>query len=166
MSKNIFKTEIQRINGYLREVVTQLDHTGKPISTIVNPLMVELKPRDILQLFVGSFLVAAPLAVTEEVWIISETISPQRVWTLGILSILIITLFIYFNFYRHRLKGYWIHFIKRIIATYLIACSSAVCMLYLIEKLPFQESPTIAINRVVIIGFPAIFAAVISDYIK
>ncbi|MCB1198397.1 MAG: DUF2391 family protein [Bdellovibrionota bacterium] len=166
INKHTFQSEVQRINGYLKEVVTQLDHTGKPISSFINPLMVELRPRDILQIFVGSFLIAAPLAFTEEIWNLSQTISSNRIWALGCISLVTVTLFIYFNFYRNRLKGYWIHFIKRVVATYLITCSSAIGVLFLIEKLPIHDQPQVAINRVIIISFPAVFAAVISDYLK
>jgi hypothetical protein len=56
--ENKFNTEVKRINGYLKEVITFLDSSGQPVSHIVNPLMVEVKPRDVLQLFVGSCLIA------------------------------------------------------------------------------------------------------------
>ena len=36
-----YKAELKRINGYLKEVVTFFDDTGKPIGHVMNPLMVE-----------------------------------------------------------------------------------------------------------------------------
>jgi uncharacterized membrane protein len=165
MSGNL-KTEIKRINGYLKEVVTFFDATGKPISQVVNPLMVELTPRDILQIFVGAFLIAAPLSFTEEVWQLSISLKRKNVYALGAVSIVTATLFIYFNFYRYKLKGHFIDFFKRVLATYIITISSIVLLLALIDKFPFQETPYIALKRVIIIGFPALFGAVISDYLK
>lgn len=58
---NKFETEIKRINGHLKELVTFFDDSGKPIGHVMNPLMVELRPRDVSQIFVGSFLVVSPL---------------------------------------------------------------------------------------------------------
>ena len=160
------KSEVKRINGYLKEVVTFFDSSGKPLSQVMNPLMVELKPRDILQIFVGAFLVSAPLCFTEEVWTLSVELKKSNVYALGFISTITVALFIYFNFYRYRLKGNVVEFAKRVFATYAITASSIVLILLLIDKFPFEASPFIAIKRVIIIGFPALFGAVISDYLK
>ena len=160
------KSEVKRINGYLREVVTFFDASGKPLSQVMNPLMTELKPRDILQIFVGAFLVSAPLCFTEEVWTLSVELKRLNVYALGLISYVTVALFIYFNFYRYRLKGNIVEFIKRIVATYAITASSIILILLLIDKFPIETEPYVAIKRVIIIGFPALFGAVISDYLK
>ncbi len=165
MSDNL-KTEIQRINGYLKEVVTFFDATGKPISQVINPLMVELRPRDILQIFVGAFLVATPLCFTEEVWNLSISLQNRNVYALGAVSYIVVALYIYFNFYKDKIKGHIMEFTKRTFATYLITASSIVLVLALIDKFPIQTTPYIALKRVIIIGFPALFGAVISDSFK
>lgn len=165
VTKHTLKTEIQRINGYLREVITYVDQSGK-VTTAINPLMVELKPRDMMQIFVGSFLIAAPLSFTEEVWVLGQEITTSRVLTLAIFSFSVMTLYTYFQHYRGRMKGYVMQFIKRIIATYVIAASSAVMMLYLIGKLPLETDPHTAVSRVILISFPALFGAVLSDSLK
>lgn len=165
MSDTRLKTEVKRVNGYLKEVITFFDDSGKPISHIINPLMVELKPRDILQIFVGAFLISAPLCFTDEVWQLSINMKDLNVFMLTIVSIVTVTLFIYFNFYRFKLKGNLIEFVKRISATYLITALSVILILFLIDKLPI-ETPYIAFKRVLIISFPALFGAVLSDYIK
>ncbi len=161
-----FKTEIQRINGYLKEVVTFLDATGKPIHQVMNPIMVELKPRDVLQLFVGSFLIAAPLSFTEEIWTLSNELPDRNALALVSISLVVVISFIFFNFYRYRMKGHVIEFIKRVVATYLIATSSIILILALINKFPIVEEPFVALKRIVIIGFPTVFGAIISDYLK
>lgn len=159
------KSEVKRINGYLKEVVTFFDASGKPLSQVMNPLMVELKPRDILQIFVGAFLVSAPLCFTEEVWNLSVSLKKDNVFALGAISAATVALFIYLNFYRFRFRGHILEFFKRVLATYLITASSIILILVLIDKFP-METPYIAIKRVIIIGFPALFGAVISDYLK
>ena len=165
MSSTI-KTEIKRVNGYLKEVVTFLDSSGKPISQVMNPLMVELKPRDVFQLFIGAFLIASPLCFTEEVWNLSVELKRWNVYALTISSVFTTTLFIYFNFYRFKLKGNVINFTKRLLATYVITFSSIVFILVVIGKFPINETPMVAIKRVLLIGFPSLFGAVISDYLK
>lgn len=116
----MFKTEVKHINGYLKEVVTFFDESGEPISHVINPLMVELKPRDISQLFIGALLVASPLCFTEEVWVLSEKLKMMNVYLLMIASVITVLSFVYFNFYRFKLKGHVAEFIKRIIAIYFI----------------------------------------------
>lgn len=160
------KTEIKRINGYLKEVITLFDSSGKPISQVINPLMVELTLRDVLQIFVGAFLIAAPLSFTEEIWDLSISLKRTNAYALALISVTVATLFIYFNFYRYKLKGNIINFVKRVFLTYLITIGCISLLLLLIDKLPFQESPFVAFKRVIIIGFPAIFGAVLSDYLK
>lgn len=161
-----FKTEIRRINGYLKEVVTFIDSSGKPMSQVINPLMIELRPRDILQIFVGAFLVAAPLCFTEEVWQLSISLKIQNVFALGSISLVTVILFIYLNYYRFRIKGHVIDFLKRVLATYAISISSVILILALIDKFPYEQDPIIAMKRVIIIGFPSAFGAVISDFLK
>lgn len=166
MAVKEFKTEIKRVNGYLKEIVTFFDSSGNPISQTINPLMTELKPRDIMQIFVGSFLVASPLSFTEEIWNLSVELKRANVFALGMISIIVSSLFIYYNFYRFRLKGNIIQYVKRVMITHLIAVSSIILILALIDKFPIVESPYIAVKRVTIIGFPTIFAAVLSDFLK
>jgi uncharacterized membrane protein len=160
------KTEIKRINGYLKEVITFFDASGEPITHIINPLMTELKMRDALQIFVGALVVASPLCFTEEVWKISEELNILNVILMGALSICSISMYIYFNYYRFKINGNVINFVKRIFATYIITASSIVMLLILIDKFPFNSDLVLAVKRLVIIAFPAIFGATISDSLK
>lgn len=166
MTNERTKFEIKQVGGYLKEVVTFFDSSGKPISHVVNPLMVELRPRDITQIFVGALLVASPLCFTEEVWNLSVNLKNQNVMYLAGSSIITVLLFVYYNFYRDKLRGNVIEFIKRIIAIYTISILSVVLVLFLIDKFPIITTPYVAIKRVIIIGFPAIFGAVITDSLK
>jgi uncharacterized membrane protein len=83
------QTEVKRVNGYLKEVVTFFDSTGKPISHVMNPLMVELRPRDITQIFIGSLLVSTPLCFTEEVWNLSISLKLINIYYLMACSCLL-----------------------------------------------------------------------------
>lgn len=66
------KHTIKRIGGYLHKVIPVMDSTGKILSYTLKPLMVELKPRDILQIIVGASILAVPIAFTEETWNLGE----------------------------------------------------------------------------------------------
>lgn len=164
--KSTVKSEIRRINGYLKEVVTLFDESGKQISHVINPIMVELKPRDIMQIMVGSFLIGSPLCFTEEVWVLSENLNVGKVETLALVSVATVTLFIYLNFYKNRLKSHFFEFVKRVLATYFISLFTVALILYLIDKLPWEDDPILSFKRTVIIGFPAVLGATLSDYIK
>ena len=43
-------TYVKRIGGYLHKVTPIIDGTGKIVQTVVAPLMIELRPKDILQI--------------------------------------------------------------------------------------------------------------------
>lgn len=166
MNKKLFKTEVRRINGHLKELITFLDSSGNPIGQAMNPIMVELKPRDIIQIFAGSLFIAAPLSFTEEVWVISAELGAINVFLLWSCSLITVVLFVFYNFYRASLKGHVIEFIKRIIAIYLISIFSVVLILSLIDKFPIVSETEIAVKRVLIIGFPAVFGGTLSDFLK
>ncbi len=166
MSKTNFQSEIKRINGYLKEVITFFDDSGKPISHVINPIMVELKPRDMMQIIVGALLISTPLCFTEEVWTLSETLPDFKIALLMLTSLVTVTAFVYMNFYRYRLVGHIIEFVKRIFAIYFLSTLTVMLILYLIDKLPLATEPIVAAKRVIIIGFPALFGATISDFLK
>ena len=108
------KTEvvIKRIGGYLHRVTQIVDSTGKVINSVVTPFQVELKPRDIFQIIVGSYLLAVPVAFTEEVWVLSEQLPTKNILYIALLSLFFISSFVYFSFYRFNLRGHLFEYIK------------------------------------------------------
>ena len=71
MEENKPKDNIKRIGGYLHRVVDIVDKTGKVAQTVIAPFMVELKPRDMLQIIVGATIF---LASDASAYITGETI--------------------------------------------------------------------------------------------
>lgn len=120
-SQNRNPINIKRIGGYLHKAVPVLDGTGKIINYSLKPLMVEFHFRDLMQIIVGSFILAIPIAFTEEVWHLSEELPLKNIIFLSLTSLFFISFFIYFNFYKTRLKFYKIEFSKRVLATYLVS---------------------------------------------
>lgn len=162
----IKETTIKRIGGYLHRVVPIADKSGKIISYALNPLMLEFKPRDIMQVIIGSALLAIPVSLTEEAWNLGETLPISNVLMIAIISIVLISVFVYFNFYKVTLKGYVFDFMKRIIGTYLISLLVVALILTLIDKCPWGIDNLLAIKRIIIVAFPAAMSGTLSDTIK
>lgn len=157
---------IKRIGGYLHRVVNIVDGTGKVVQTAITPFMVELKPRDMLQIIVGASILAIPVGLTEEAWILGNELPIGNVACLGGITLLFISLFVYFNFYRFNLKGNILKYIKRVVATYLLSLVVVGTLLTVIQKCPWNTDYILAIKRIVIAAFPASMSATLSDTIK
>ncbi|MBS9463237.1 DUF2391 family protein [Flagellimonas sp. 389] len=156
----------KRIGGYLHKMVPITDASGKLLHYVTKPLMVELKPRDIMQIIIGSTILALPVTYTEEAWKLGEELPLLNVGLLSLISLTFIALFVYFNFYRFNIKGHLFNYIKRVLATYLISILVVAVLLTIIQRCPWQEDSLLAIKRIVIVSFPASMSATISDVIK
>ncbi|MEO9483954.1 MAG: DUF2391 family protein [Ekhidna sp.] len=157
---------VKRIGGYLHWVIPIADKSGEIISYTLKPLMVEFKPRDIIQVAVGAALLALPISFTEEAWVLGETLPFANVLGIGIVSLLLIALFVYFNFYRSTLKGHVFSYVKRSIGTYLISLIVVALILTLIEKCPWGVDNMLVIKRIIIVAFPASMSGTLSDTLK
>jgi len=67
---------VERVGGYLHRVVPILDISGKVLDYALKPLMVEFRPRDLMQVLIGAAILAVPGAFTEETWRLGETSQP------------------------------------------------------------------------------------------
>lgn len=157
---------LERIGGYLHKVIELKDESGKIIHRIVKPVMIELKLRDILQIIVGATMLAIPVGLTEECWRLGETLPLFNSILLVIITISFISLFVYFNFYRHMLKSHKYEYIKRVLAIYILSTLIVTMFLTLIEKCPWTTDPLIAIRRIIIATLPCSMSATVSDVIK
>ncbi|TXG35776.1 DUF2391 family protein [Seonamhaeicola maritimus] len=162
----IKETTIKRIGGYLHRVVPIADKSGEIISYALKPLMLEFKPRDIMQVIIGSAILAIPVSLTEEAWNLGETLPISNVSMIAAISLVLISVFVYFNFYKVTLKGYVTDFIKRIIGTYIISLLVVALILTLIDKCPWRIDNLLAIKRIIIVAFPAAMSGTLSDTIK
>ena len=160
------ETTIKRIGGYLHRVVPIADKSGEVISYALKPLMLEFNPRDIMQVVVGSALLAIPVSLTEEAWNLGESLPVRNVVTIAVLSLLMISIFVYFNFYKVTFKGYKMEFLKRVLGTYLISLIVVGIILTIIQKCPWGIDNVLALKRIVIVAFPAAMSGTLSDTIK
>ena len=157
---------IKRIGGYLHKVIPIADKSGEIISYALKPMMVEFKPRDVIQVIIGSSLIAVPVSLSEEAWTLAETLPNFNLGLISLLSFSITSLFVYYNFYRNNLKGNVFQFVYRVIGTYLISFAVAALMLTIIQKCPWETDHVLAIKRTIIVAFPATFSGTLSDTIK
>lgn len=163
---DVTSNTIRRINGYLHRIVPIADASGKIINYAIKPIMLEFNIRDILQVSVGAALLAIPISMSEEAWNLAATLPHLNIALIAILSIFLISIFVYFHFYKVTLKGYVFDFIKRVIGTYLISMLIVAVILTLIEKCPWGIDNVLAIKRIIIVTFPAAMSGTLSDTIK
>ena len=162
------KVEIKRLGrgGYLHSIIPILDSSGQVIQRVVKPLMVELRVRDVIQIIVGSTLLAIPLAFTEETWQLGERLPVSNVLIIAFISIFFIATFVYVNFYRFYLKGFVFEYIKRVFVIYFISLIVVGFLMTLIQQCPWGVDNILAIKRIIIVSFPASMSAVATDAIK
>ncbi|MEK6934890.1 MAG: DUF2391 family protein [Nanoarchaeota archaeon] len=167
MAKKIkTKHEVIRIHGRLKEITTVIDASGRVLHKIISPLMVEFYSRDVLQVLVGASILAIPVGYTEEAWNLGATLPLYNIIGFLLLSLLFISSFVYYNYYRERLKQHFSEFIKRTLSTYIISFIVVAILLTLIQKTPWTTDWLLAFKRVVIVTFPASLSAAIADVIK
>jgi uncharacterized membrane protein len=157
---------VKRIGGYLHRVVPIKDATGKVLNYTLKPLMIEFRPRDVMQVIVGASLLSVPIAFTEETWVLGAELPLPNVIGLTALSLLFIGLFVFYNFYRFNFKGHSLEFVKRIAGIYFISLLVVAVLLTIINKCPWGVDNLTAIKRILIVAFPASMSAAVSDSIK
>jgi uncharacterized membrane protein len=155
-----------RVKGKLKELVTISDEQGNILQKILSPLMIEMYPRDIMQIIVGACILALPLAFTQETWEIGSSLPNENILAIMFISIFLTATFVYYNIYKTHLKNHWRSFIKRVITTYLLAFLVAGFILTLIDVAPWQTDVILALKRTILIALPASMSASVADVIK
>nr|AGF93383.1 conserved hypothetical protein, membrane [uncultured organism] len=128
--------------------------------------MIELRPRDLLQIIIGASILAIPVGMTEETWNLGAELPLTNVLILTILGIFAIAFFVYFNFYRNYLKDHLKDYILRVIAIYFVSLLVVGGFLIIIQKTPWLTDPLLALKRLLLITFPCSMSATVSDVIK
>jgi uncharacterized membrane protein len=166
MEEQKSETKVKRIGGYLHRVIPVFDSAGKIINYSLTPLMVEFRPRDLMQVIVGASILAVPVAFTEETWKLGESLPTKNVLLLSALSLLFIASFVYFNFYRFNFKEHVFQYFKRVISIYIFSLLVVGLILTIIQKCPWGQDNLLALRRIMIVAFPASMSAAVSDTLK
>ncbi len=117
---------------------------------------------DMIQIVVGSSLLVAPVAFSEEAWQLSKSLPLRNIVFLLILSITFIGMYVYQGIFSGNVENRISVFVFRIFIDYFITLLVVLVILLALDKIPF-ENPIIAIKRIIIIGFPASLVGVILD---
>jgi len=157
---------VERVGGYLHRVIPILDSAGRVLDYTLKPLMVEFRPRDLMQVIIGAAILAVPVALTEETWRLGETLPLRNVLILSAISILFVSLFVYFNFYRFAFRGHALEYAKRVLAIYFFSLIVVGALLTVIQKAPWIVDTMLAVKRTLIVAFPASMSAAVSDALK
>ena len=160
------KKEIFKIYGKSRELITITDDKGNVLKRFVNPITAKFYPRDFMQVMVGASILAVPVAFTEETWNLGESLPILNIFGLMLLSIIFISAFVYYNYYRGKMKENRKEFVKRVFTTYFMSFLVVTLILTLIERAPWSNDLILAFSRTVIVTFPASMSASVADIVK
>lgn len=128
--------------------------------------MTEMTRGDVTELVIGACVLAFPVAVTEEVWNLSEQISILRVVLIAAMSCVFVSFFVY---YKHRVEDGDTSFrldTWRVVTTYGVTLLVCATILALLDKFPLASETAVALKRVVLVAFPASFSATVVDSLK
>jgi len=167
MSPHTTKRKFVRLGERLHEIVSVHDHKGKLVHRSIAPSTLEFYLVDLIQIVIGATILAIPVALTQEVWELGRTLPFWRILVFLGLSLLFISIFVYFNYYKHHtMEGYWDDLFKRIILTYAVAFLVVAGVLTLIGQAPWSTDIMLVIKRTIIGAFPASMSAAVVDVMK
>ncbi|UCG89417.1 MAG: DUF2391 family protein [Gemmatimonadota bacterium] len=125
-----------------------------------------LRGRDIAEIVIGSQLLAFPVAVTEEVWNLSEELSLARVGLFTLASLVVVGVFVYTAYNHEGVVPKGKDFYLRVSATYVVTLVACAALLMGIDRLKLVTDPTLALKRTVLVAFPGSFSATVVDSIR
>jgi uncharacterized membrane protein len=126
----------------------------------------EFRSQDVLQIIIGASILSIPVGFTEETWALGESLPLANVLGFLVLSLLFISIFTYYHYYKNKFKENFSEFFKRVISTYLISFLIVALVLTLIQRTPWTTDWLLAIKRTIIVAFPASMSASIADTLK
>ena len=158
--------DIIRVNGNLKEVVTVEDSSGNMLHKIMSPLMIEFKFTDVIQVVIGASLLAIPLGLTDEAHAVARTLPTLNAVIISLLSLVFISMFVYYYYYREHVKQHYGEFIKRALTTYILSFLVVALFLLLIQKISFTQDIDFALKLTILAAFPASMSAAVADIFK
>ena len=160
------KKSIERLDGDLHSVQTFFDEAGNKIHSSANPLMLEIRFKDVCQILVGATALSVPTAYAQEAWTLADELPLVNVIGIVLLSLTLVAFFVYFVFYRGHFRGYGTEFVTRVLVVYVLTFIVSAVVLWLIQKFPITTDPITAIKRAVFVSLPGCFSATVVDSLK
>jgi len=128
--------------------------------------MTRINRSDAAELIIGACVLAFPVAVTEEVWNLSEQISLFQILLIAATSCFFLSVFIYYVHSRKVDDSSFHLDIWRVVATYGITLLVCATILSLLGKFPLASDTAVALKRMVLVAFPASFSATVVDSLR
>lgn len=125
-----------------------------------------LTRRDIAQIAVGCCVMAFPVATTEEIWRLGETLSAPRVLLLAAASMFFLALLIYHLHHGEPHPDRGRAFLHRVLSTYGLTLLISALILVGVDRLELLTQPWVGIKRTILVAFPASFAATVVDSLR
>jgi uncharacterized membrane protein len=130
---------------------------------MTNPKAPQFRWHDLGEVAVGACIVAFPVAMTDEVWALSAELSIYRVLSFAIISIVLLFAVI-FMIHRHdQFPLSHRALVVRVAMTYSVTLLISMLLLFGIDRIELLQEPLVAFKRVIIVAFPASFAATAVD---
>jgi uncharacterized membrane protein len=118
---------------------------------------------DIVQVCIGSAMLAIPVAFTEEAWKLSNSLPQFNITLIFITSIFLNACFIYYGIYEGSIKNKVLRFVSRITINYLLTLLTVSYILFLLGILPAIFEFELWLPRVILISFPASLSGALVD---
>jgi len=124
-----------------------------------------LTSQDVVEISIGSAALAFPVATTEEVWNLSSELSAVRIAAIALTSMIVVATFVFVVYKRTDGMPRGKDFRHRVMAVYLVTLFVCAGILLMLDRLPIFTDLSTAINRTVLVAFPASFSATVVDSI-
>ena len=128
--------------------------------------MQKINRGDLAELTIGACVLAFPIAVTEEVWKLSEHLPLFNILMIAVLSCLFLSIFVYFIHGKGESEDNYHFDFKRVLITYGLTLLVCACILTMLDKLPLFADTATALKRIILIAFPASFSATVVDSLR
>jgi uncharacterized membrane protein len=109
---------------------------------------------------------AFPVATTEEIWKLGETLPVARLLLFAAGSIFFLSLIIYQLHHAEQSPQRRRDFLLRVFCTYGLTVAISALMLLGVDRLELLVHPWVGIKRTILVVFPASFAATVVDSLR
>ena len=132
---------------------------------------------DVAQQIFGAVLLATPFSVTEEVWILAKELDPLRLLVFVVLSIVVVTIIIYYTKFQKVAKEsiggeFDTHIVgktyipKRLVSLFLVSYSVTWFILWLFGVMNHVSNPAWSFRIFIFVSFFASMGAATADILK
>ena len=165
--------DVDEIQEDVGEIQEDFEEIKKGQKSLLKRLSGRLVPEefawdDLAQQIVGAIILSTPLAVTEEVWMLSQELDPARLLAIVAITLVFNILLIYYTKYQIVKEQKILSFIPlRLLSQLLVSYISAATMLYVFGIIGGQVSGTLEIFKLIVfVGLFANIGAGTADLLK